>query len=81
MCIRDSEYVAIESQPQYARGQIIMLRRANCKMFFPQLAQWHSELDRGSLQVCQRVWISVTIGLRHLRRLPRGALGSDAVPY
>eukprot|EP00969_Alexandrium_andersonii_P165001 7293699-Alexandrium_andersonii.AAC.1 len=25
------EYVAIDCQPQYARGQIIMLRRANCK--------------------------------------------------
>eukprot|EP00969_Alexandrium_andersonii_P204373 9031501-Alexandrium_andersonii.AAC.1 len=58
-----------------------MLRRANCEMFFPQLAQWHSELDKGSLQVCQRIGVSVTIGLRHLSRLPRGALASYAVPY
>eukprot|EP00969_Alexandrium_andersonii_P183163 8093341-Alexandrium_andersonii.AAC.1 len=66
------EYVAIKYQPQYAPEEIIMLRRANCRSFFPQLAQWHLELGNWSRRVCQNVGRSVTIALRHIGELPRG---------
>eukprot|EP00969_Alexandrium_andersonii_P293790 12984449-Alexandrium_andersonii.AAC.1 len=48
-----NQYLAIDVQPQYVPEQIIMLRRANCRVFFPELAQWHSELGRRSLEVCR----------------------------
>eukprot|EP00969_Alexandrium_andersonii_P011751 512506-Alexandrium_andersonii.AAC.1 len=58
-----------------------MLRRANCRSFFPQLAQWRLEMGRWSRQVCQKVGLSVTIALRHMGRLPCGALSFEEVPY
>eukprot|EP00969_Alexandrium_andersonii_P159990 7069217-Alexandrium_andersonii.AAC.1 len=67
-----NEYVSIECQPQYAPEEIIMLRRANCRRFFPQLAQWRRELDFFPRQVCQTVGKSVAIALRHIGKPPRG---------
>eukprot|EP00969_Alexandrium_andersonii_P081012 3572699-Alexandrium_andersonii.AAC.1 len=58
-----------------------MLRRSNCKVLFPQLARWHSELGRQAIKACQEAGKSVTIGLRHFGRLPKGALAFKEVPY
>eukprot|EP00969_Alexandrium_andersonii_P227321 10039312-Alexandrium_andersonii.AAC.1 len=62
----------MQYQPQYARGQIIMLRRANCRSFFPQLAQWHLEMDGQSRQICQNgTWRWTASPVRSARRLAR----------
>eukprot|EP00969_Alexandrium_andersonii_P127114 5618334-Alexandrium_andersonii.AAC.1 len=64
----------MDKWPCYAPEQVIMLRRTNCRAFFPQLAKWHSELTPPALEACRRVGQSVTIALRHFGRLPSGAL-------
>eukprot|EP00969_Alexandrium_andersonii_P038674 1695373-Alexandrium_andersonii.AAC.1 len=76
-----SQYLSVDVQPQYAPEQISVLRRANCRRFFPQHAQWHSELSYRDLEVCRQVSMSVTIALRHFGRLPKGALSFEEVPY
>eukprot|EP00969_Alexandrium_andersonii_P149212 6598042-Alexandrium_andersonii.AAC.1 len=58
-----------------------MLRRSNCKVLFPQLAKWHSELGHQAIKACQQAGRSVTIGLRHFGTLPQGALTFKEVPY
>eukprot|EP00969_Alexandrium_andersonii_P173874 7686232-Alexandrium_andersonii.AAC.1 len=60
--------------PTYAPEQVIMLRWSNCRACFPQLAKWHSELTKQSVEACRRVGQSVTIGLRRFGTLPKGAL-------
>eukprot|EP00969_Alexandrium_andersonii_P014898 651086-Alexandrium_andersonii.AAC.1 len=59
------EYIPMGTWPVYAPEQVIMLRRSNCRAFFPQLAKWRSELPYQPIIACQRVGISVAIALRH----------------
>eukprot|EP00969_Alexandrium_andersonii_P144098 6372152-Alexandrium_andersonii.AAC.1 len=69
------EYIPTEAWPRFAPEQIVALRRSNCRAFFPQLAQWYSELSSPSVRVCKKVGQAVTVALRHFGRHPEGALG------
>eukprot|EP00969_Alexandrium_andersonii_P045327 1990222-Alexandrium_andersonii.AAC.1 len=44
------EYIPTETGPRFAPEQIVVLRRSNCRAFFPQLAQWRSELSLPSVR-------------------------------
>eukprot|EP00975_Prorocentrum_lima_P039352 8271792-Prorocentrum_lima.AAC.1 len=49
------QYLPIKHQPLYSPGNVIMLRRANCCMFFPQLATWRAELGNRALAAVREV--------------------------
>eukprot|EP00969_Alexandrium_andersonii_P116029 5130863-Alexandrium_andersonii.AAC.1 len=59
------EYLPTGKWPRFAPEQVIMLRRSNCRAFFPQLAKWYGELSQPTIHACRRVGQAVTIALRH----------------